>query len=372
VIANPVRARTAARVNIMGEHTDYNGGFVLPMATVLFTNVMAVPRNDRVVRVKSEFMGETQEFGLDNLQPQSAATWIDYAKGVAAELQIAGAKLRGANLVINSDIPLGAGLSSSASLELSIARALLAIADEEFIDTELALICQRAEHNYAHVQCGIMDQYALACAQKDHAVLLDCRSLRAEQVALPSNVGFILTDCGVRHSLADGEYNVRAEECAAAVALLKQDDPAIEQLRDVRVELLEANKHSIGDVLFRRCRHVLSENKRVHDVVQALQEGDIPNLGALITACHASLRDDFEVSCDELNALVDAANSSDHIQGSRMVGAGFGGCVLSICEHDEIDVAADEIRKNYAAVSGAEVWQHKVSAVGPSAVISKS
>jgi galactokinase len=372
VTTRRVQVRTAARVNIIGEHTDYNGGFVLPMATALFTSVTAGARNDRLVRVTSEFMGETQDFDLDDLQPQNAVTWIDYAKGVAAELQIAGAKLCGANLVIDSDIPLGAGLSSSASLEVSIARALLAIADEELVDTELALLCQRAEHNYAHVQCGIMDQYALACAQKNHAVLLDCRSLQAQQVALPDNVGFILTDSGVRHSLADGEYNIRAGECAAAVAVLKQHDPAIGQLRDVSVELLEESQHSLGEVLYRRCRHVLSENKRVHDVVQALQAGDVVNLGALISTCHASLRDDFEVSCDELNALVDAANSSDHVQGSRMIGAGFGGCVLSICEHDEIDLAADDIRKNYAAVSGTKVWQHKVSAAGPSAVTSKS
>ncbi|MGI9271901.1 MAG: galactokinase [Woeseiaceae bacterium] len=365
-----IYVRVPARVNIIGEHTDYNGGFVLPTSTALFTQVAAKPRDDRKLQVTSSTVAEACVFDLDDIQRAITVGWIDYIKGVAAELQLAGIELRGASLEVDSNIPLGAGLSSSASLELSVAKALLAIAGEDMADSELAKLCQRAEHNFAGVRCGIMDQFTLACAKKGHAILLDCRTLRAEQIALPEHAGFILTDSGARHSLTDGDYNNRADECAEAVALLQSVDPAISQLRDLSMDVLEANRASLGDLLFRRCRHVVSENLRVKESVEALEDGDIERLAALIDACHDSLRDDFEVSCDELEALVAAANSSSLVLGSRMVGAGFGGCVLSVCESDDIDMAASEIRANYSKVSGGEPWQHTVSAASPAAVMS--
>jgi len=360
-----ILARAPARVNLIGEHTDYNGGFVLPMSTAIYTSVTATARSDRKVQVKSHTVGETCLFDLDDLYPGANAGWVEYVKGVAAELQEAGIALRGADLLVDSDIPLGAGLSSSASLELSVAKALLAVAGEDIASPELAELCQRAEHRYAAVHCGIMDQYTLACAKKGNAILLDCRSLEVLQVPLPGDAGFILTDSGERHSLSDGEYNKRADECAAAVTLLQQAASGIDLLRDLSADVLEANRNELGDVLYRRCRHVVTENERVQRSVQALANSDLQQVGSLIDECHSSLRDDFEVSCDEVEALVASANSSEHVFGSRMIGAGFGGCVLSLCRADRSQDAADEIRASYAAVSGVEPWQHIAKAAEP-------
>lgn len=364
-----VRARAPARVNIIGEHTDYNDGFVLPTSTALFTSVSATARTDNIVRVASNSVADSHSFALDDLQPAATRSWIDYVRGVAAELQRAGVVLRGADLEIRSDIPLGAGLSSSASLELAVARALLAIAGADLAASELAELCQRAEHNFAGVRCGIMDQYAVACAQQGNAILLDCRSLQVEQVQLPGKAAFILTDSGVRHRLTDGAYNERANECAAAVAVIAASTPGFTALRDLDADTLNANRAGLGSLLYQRCRHVLSENERVHSMVQALRDSNLAMIGALLDASHQSLRDDFAASCDEVDALVAAANASDRVLGSRMIGGGFGGCVLSVCHADDVDRAAQEIKSNYAAVSGSEAWQHRLAAAAPAQVV---
>ncbi len=363
-----IHASAPARVNIIGEHTDYNGGLVLPTNTAIFTRVMASPREDRVLRVRSSTVDDTQSFTLDDLRPGETSTWIEYVKGVAAGLQKADIALRGAELLIDSDIPLGAGLSSSASLELSVAKALLGISGESISDRDLALLCQQAEHNYAGVQCGIMDQYSLACAQYGNALLLDCRSLQTQQVQLPTDIAFILTDSGVRHSLTDGEYNNRSEECATAVALLAESLPGVKLLRDLSLADLEARKTTLNETLYRRSRHVVTEIQRVQDTFDALEDNDLQEVGSLLNACHESLRDDYAVSCAELDALVECANSSDRIFGSRMVGAGFGGCVLSVCCKDDAVAAAADIQARYAAVSGSSSWQHLVTPAHPARV----
>jgi galactokinase len=364
-LVNAVTASAPARVNIIGEHTDYNAGLVLPTCTALLTKVRATPRADREVHVQSSTIQESAEFNLDSISPDKSGAWIEYVKGVAAGLQDAGIELRGANLEIDSKIPLGAGLSSSASLELSVANALLGVSGEHFDAVELALLCQKAEQEYAGVQCGIMDQYALACAQYGNALLVDCRSLQTQQVALPEDIAFILTDSGIRHSLVDGEYNNRAEECAAAVAAIAKTAPSVSSLRDVTEAMLQANKNELDDALFRRCRHVIAENQRVQNMVQALQTKDLPAVGELLNDCHKSLRDDYAVSCAELDALVECANSSRLVLGSRMVGAGFGGCVLSACQIDNASDAATDILKAYAEISGGSPWQHLVKPAHP-------
>ena len=363
-----IHASAPARVNIIGEHTDYNGGLVLPTNTALFTRVTASPRNDRVLQVRSTTIDETQSFVLDDLRPGETSTWIEYVKGVAAGLQQAGIELPGAELLIDSDIPLGAGLSSSASLELSVAKALLGIASAKISGPDLALLCQQAEHSYAGVQCGIMDQYSLACAQYGNALLVDCRSLQTQQVQLPTDIAFVLTDSGVRHSLTDGEYNNRAEECATAVALLAESVPDVELLPDLSLEVLNANKINLGETLYRRCRHVVTEIQRVQDTFDALEDKELQEVGSLLNACHESLRDDYAVSCAELDALVECANSSDLIFGSRMVGAGFGGCVLSVCRKDDAVAAAADIQASYAPLSGSRPWQHLVAPAYPARV----
>ena len=363
-----LNAVAPARVNIIGEHTDYNDGLVLPTCTALFTRVGAIPRSDRTVRATTSTLGETASFSLDELAPGQSAGWVEYIKGVAAGLLDAGIKLQGVEFKISSDIPLGAGLSSSASLELAVARAFLAIADDTLPADELARICQQAEHNYAGVQCGIMDQYALACAELGNALLLDCQSMQTLQVGLPNDLAFILTDSGVRHQLTDGDYNNRADECAAAVAILAKSNPAVTSLREVDVEMLASSESELGDVLFKRCRHVVSENQRVRDIVVALETADLSQVGSLLTACHASLRDDFAVSCAPIDDLVASANESELVLGSRMVGGGFGGCVLSACRSDNTAAAAAHIREAYTAANGGQPWQHHVMPAHPARV----
>lgn len=359
------RFRAPARINIIGEHTDYNDGLVFPTTTALFTSIAAVPRPDRIVRVDSKNMQDARSFDLDDIEPDDNPGWIDYAKGVAAELEAEGIHLQGADLKIESEIPLGGGLSSSASFELAVATALLRVADRSLPGPLLAEICRRAEMRYAGVNCGIMDQYTVACCKRGHAMLLDCRSLDVEQVAIPPSAGMLIIDSGVKHRLPDSGYNRRSDECAEAVNILSQDAPKFAALRDLSMEMLETQKDRLGDLLYRRCRHVVSENQRVRDAYAALQSDDLIKLGKLISVSHASLRDDFEVSCDEVDQLVAIADECTGVLGSRMVGAGFGGCVLSLVESGKVDEAARQIRQKYKEATGDDPWTHIVQAAEP-------
>jgi galactokinase len=360
-----ISVQAPARVNIIGEHTDYNGGLVLPTTTALYTRLTAVPRSDRTIEVTSRNMDDMQSFALDHLRPSSEVGWIDYIKGVAAELQADGIDLQGASIKIDSDIPLGGGLSSSASLELGAATALLAIAGTSLPAPRLAMLCQRAEHRFAGVQCGIMDQFTIACAKKGNAIMLDCRSLDAKQISIPNDARFIVTDSGVRHRLPDGDYNDRADECAAAVSLLAEIVPGLTSLRDLSTDTLEMHKDLLGDVLYRRCRHIVTANARVHLAVDALGDADLALLGSLLDACHISLRDDFQISCDEVNTLVDVANGCEGVLGSRMIGGGFGGCVLSLTTAENDERVAAQIAANYKPILGQDPWVHIVQASDP-------
>jgi galactokinase len=364
--------RAPARINIIGEHTDYNDGLVLPTTTALFTWLHVVERADRRVQVKSLNLDQAAAFRLDELEPVDEVSWIDYVRGVAAELEGEGVRLCGANILVDSDIPLGSGLSSSAALELASAQALLGLAGRSLPAERLADLCQRAERRYAKVQCGIMDQFTIACARKGHAVLLDCRSLQVTQVPIPEDFGFLVVDSGVRHRLPDGDYNCRADECAAALKLLAAEQPQIKSLRDLDRATLERCEPALGDVLYRRCRHLVSENERVRQAVTALRNHDARALGSLLNDCHASLRDDYAISCPEVDTLVATANSVDGVLGSRMVGGGFGGCVLVVTVADDIAGAAEQIRERCAVNFGSEPWMHIVSAAGPAREISES
>ena len=359
------RFRAPARVNIIGEHTDYNDGLVLPTTTALFTSVTAVPRPDRIIRIESREMRNIQSFDLDDIEPAKNPGWIDYAKGVAAELEAEGIRLQGANLEIESQIPLGGGLSSSASFELAVATALLRLADRSLPGPSLAAICQRAEIRYAGVNCGIMDQFTIACCKRGNAMLLDCRSLDIEQVAIPPSAGMLIIDSGVKHRLPESAYNKRSDECAEAVKILSQHAPQVVALRDLKMEMLETQKDRLGDLLYRRCRHVVSENQRVRDAYAALRSGDLEKLGNLISASHASLRDDFEVSCDEVDQLVEIADECTDVPGSRILGAGFGGCVLSLVGLDNIEEVAGKITQKYKQVTGHDPWTHIVQGSEP-------
>ena len=256
-------------------------------------------------------------------------------------------------------------LRSSASFELAIATALLGIADASLPKPDIAILCQRAENRYAGVNCGIMDQFTVACCERGNAMLLDCRTLCVEQVAIPTGVGMLITHSGVQHRLPDSGYNSRADECAEAVMRLQNKLPGLSTLRDLSAEDMGRHKDRLGDRLYRRCRHVVSENQRVRHAFTALKSGDIEHLGNLVCASHVSLRDDFEVSCNEVDQLVAIADASAGVLGSRMVGAGFGGCVLSLIESDKIDEAARQIRQKYIDAAGNEPWTHIVQAAEP-------
>lgn len=354
-----------ARINIIGEHTDYNDGFVLPMATALYTTVAAIARPDRVVTATSAYQGHTGSFSLDDPESPAAGEWLDYVRGVAIELEAAGLTLGGADLVIDSDIPVGAGLSSSAALELAVGNAFLGIADQSVKPDKLSKICQSAEQKHVGVQCGIMDQFTVACAKPGHALLLDCRSLDTEHIPVPPEFGLLVVDSGARHRHPEGGYNDRAAECTAAVQFLAASNPAIESLRDADLEMLEGLRTRLGDVLYRRCRHVLSENDRVLRAIDALRNNSLADLGELLNEGHRSLRDDFEVSCAEVDSLVALVNGIRGVAGSRMMGGGFGGCILVLAASGDMPAVSASIHDEYVTAFRREPWLHHVSPASP-------
>jgi len=371
----PKLFRAPGRVNIIGGHTDYNEGFVLPTTTGLHTWIAIAPRADRTLRVFSRLFDRLEEIELDRIEKCTDAQWYEYVKGVASILESAGYRLRGADIVIDGDIPLGGGLSSSASLEIALAFALLDRAEIEIDRGELAQLCQRVETEYVGIRCGIMDQYVISRCAKNRAMMLDCRSLAFQSVAMPADARLLVVDTGVSHRLPDGEYNSRREECEAAVALLAGKIPQLRALRDLDLVQLEAKQKLLDDRLYRRCRHIVSENQRVQDACAALQRGDVRRLGELITASHVSLRDDYEISCDELDALVGIMNSCPGVYGSRLVGGGFGGCAVCLVDATQLDPVMDRVRTEYAALLGRPPWAHAVTPsdpVGPAPALEPS
>jgi galactokinase len=332
--ASPRIFRAPGRVNVIGEHTDYNDGFVMPAAIGFYTWIAAAKRADRVVQAYSAHFDEKISLPLDALAGPPRKHWSDFVRGVAAVLEAAGHKLSGANLVIHGEVPLGAGLSSSASLEVATALALTSIAEIDIPRLELVKLCQKAEHQYVGVMCGIMDQFIAAFGAAGHALMLDCRSLEYQLLPLPRDLLLVVCNSMVRHELASGEYNRRRADCEAGVNLLRPHLPGIRSLRDVEVENLETYKHLLSPTVYRRCRHVITENHRVLAAAKALQSGDADSFGHLMYCSHASLRDDYEVSCKELDLLVDLASSIPGVYGARMTGGGFGGCTVNLIRAD--------------------------------------
>jgi len=353
--------RSPGRINVIGEHTDYNDGFVLPVNTSLYTTVAATPREDALIRVMTRTIDEAGEFHLGAYRRNDSPQWLTYVIGVAAELDAAGAPLTGADLDIDSTIPIGGGLSSSASLELAVARALTGLAGVDIGCEELARACQRAEIEFAGVNCGIMDQYSVACGRPGKAMLLDCRSLRPRFVELPEEVSLVVIDSDVTHQLPESGYNNRADECIAAIRSLRNSGADVRSLRDVSLDDLEAHKDELGDLLYRRARHVVTENSRTLDAFAALGDSDVDRLGALVDSSHASLRDDYEVSCDGIEALVELTSRCEGVKGCRMVGGGFGGCVLAIIDKPATDAVVDKIGTDYGKVIGRAPWVHVVT-----------
>ena len=344
--------RAPGRVNLIGEHTDYNAGFVMPAALAFFTYVVAGPRTDRKVSVHSIEFDETRNFELDDLAGGPTGHWSDYVRGVAGVLRASGDDIRGANLVIKGEVPIGAGLSSSASLEVATALALLASSERTWSRIQVAKACQRAEHEYAGTKCGIMDQFISCSGLANHALLLDCRSLDYELLRIEDRVRIVVCNTMVKHALAGGEYNRRRADCEAGVQFLQRYLPDIRALRDVSAAQLAEYGSGMAPETYRRCCHVISENARVVEAAQALNEGSLTRFGVLMDASHASLRDDYEVSCMELDLMVGLARRCGGVFGSRMTGGGFGGCTVNFVDADGVDELKATVEQDYKRATG--------------------
>src|SRR6266849_256322 len=323
--------RAPGRVNLIGEHTDYTGGLVMPAAIDFSTWVAAGRREDRTIRAVSEGFPGALEFSLDRT-PKRQGNWTDYVAGVAATLEAAGHRLRGANLLIRGEVPVGSGLSSSAAIEVATALALLKNSDLFMEPMQLALLCQRAENEFVGMRCGIMDQFTSCYGRAGHALLLDCRSLEFRLVALPPKVHLIICNTMVRHELAASEYNARRAECEEGVRKLGEVLPGIRALRDVTLAQLQEHRSRLNDQVFRRCRHIITENDRVCQAGSAFQTGAVGELCHLMADSHRSLRDDYEVSCRELDIMVEIGSRQRGIYGARMTGGGFGGCTINLVD----------------------------------------
>jgi galactokinase len=321
------------RVNLIGEHTDYNDGFVLPMAIDRAVLVAAAPRPDRVVRVQSIDVGEEIEIDLDRPGPPRRGSWIDRVEGVAQALERRGLRLGGADLILASDVPLGAGLSSSAALEVAVGLSLWTLAGAEVDRVALALAAQAAEHDYVGIRCGVMDSMISALGAADSALLIDCRSLEATAVplALADHV-IVVCDTRVTHDLASSSYNDRRAECEHGVDIIRRRAPAVRALRDVSLADFEQLAVDLPEPVRRRCRHVVGENARTQDAAAALRAGDLVRFGRLMGESHRSLRDDYQVSCPELDLLAEVAVATPGVLGGRMTGGGFGGCTVTLVE----------------------------------------
>jgi len=348
----PTVFRAPGRVNLIGEHTDYNEGFVMPAAIDSYTSVAGAKREDRVLQVYSEHFDEKIGLRLDALEGPPRGHWSDYVRGVAAVLEAAGHKLSGVNLIIHGDVPLGAGLSSSASIEVACALALTALSEIDVSRLELVKLCQKAEHKFAGTLCGIMDQFIAGFGIAEHALMLDCRSLEYRPLPILSGIRIVVCNSMVRHELASGEYNRRRADCEAAVKLLQGHLPGIRALRDVEIKHLETCKDVLPPIVYQRCRHVVTENQRVLAAAQALRSGDTECFGHLMYRSHTSLRDDYEVSCKELDLLVDLAASTDGVYGARMTGGGFGGCTVNLIKADGAASFKEHIERAYRDATG--------------------
>lgn len=344
--------KAPGRVNLIGEQTDYNDGFVMPAAIGFDVTVAIAPRTDRKLRLFSEGFGEVVELDLDVNGAKARGHWSDYVQGVAVVLQREGLAVRGADLVLRGTVPMGAGLSSSAALEVAAGYALAANSGVTIDTVRLAKAAQRAENEFVGMRCGIMDQFVSACGHASRALMLDCRSLVYRLVPIPAGVKVIIVNSMVKHALAGSAYNDRRGQCESGVRTIKASAPDVQALRDVDLGLLERHENAMSPEVFARCRHVVRENARVLDGAAALESGDVTRFGELMWASHASLRDDYAVSCDELDTLVEIAGEADGVLGSRMTGGGFGGCTVSLVHATAAATFEAQVRERYAQATG--------------------
>ncbi len=343
-------AMAPGRVNLIGDYTDLNDGYVLPMTVDRGVYMALRRRSDSKVRVASLRYGELVEHDLDFFESPEPGSWPSYVLGVVEELRSRGLLDCGFDAVIDGNLNLGAGLSSSAALEVATAVSLQHLFGFEMGPVDMVRLCQHVEHHYAKVLCGIMDQFACRIGRQGHALFLDCRSLEHDDVPVAlGDYRVVIVSSGVKRSLAASAYNTRRAECQEAVRHFRRYLPDISALRDVTADLFAAQGGGLPDVVRRRCRHVIAENQRVLDAAASLRAGRLEEFGALMTDSHRSLRDDFEVSCPELDLLVELALDTDGVLGSRMTGAGFGGCTVSFVDKDAVDELINRLDAEYVA-----------------------
>lgn len=339
-------ARAPGRINILGEHTDYNEGFVLPAATVQATYVAALPREDGQVRVWSAAFRTREQFSVDGLEPLNGERqWGTYIRGVVWALKEIGIPIGGVDAAIIGDLPIGAGLASSAAVEIGFAQALLQCSETALDPTELALLCQRAENEFVGVKCGILDQFSSVFGSEGAALLIDCRSRGITAIDFGhQDAVFVVCDTRKPRGLVKSEYNTRRAQCERAAEQL-----GVTSLRDASLEVLLSHRDRLDPDTFRRAHHVVTENDRVMEGVEALRSGDCARLGRLLLDSHASLRDDYEVSCDELDAMVEIACEAPGCRGARLMGAGFGGCALALVDLDQVDRFCSQVTERYTS-----------------------
>jgi galactokinase len=357
-------AYAPGRVNLIGEHTDYNDGLVLPCAIDRGTVVLAAPRSDARLRVASADLAAEASFALGDFA--RAGDWADYARAVAAALAEAGHAVHGADLAIASDVPLGAGLSSSAALGVAAVYALAAVSGVTLAPRAAAELAHRAENHFAGIGCGILDQFASALGARDRALRIDCRTRVVTEISLPAGATWLVADSGAHRELARGGYRERVAECAAALAAAKRAGIAAPQasaLRDLGEDALSALARAMPEALLRRARHVIRENARVDAFASALAAGDLTAAGALMRASHASLRDDYAVSTRELDALCTLGDGAGGCYGSRLTGAGFGGCTLHLVDASGAPEVASRLEAGFSAAFGRtpRVWPVRAS-----------
>lgn len=346
------------RANLIGEHTDYSEGFVMP-AAIDFSTVAAISARDdgRAVMYSANF-DDVVEHSIADVTDRRRDHWADYPAGVLWSLQQEGLHFPGFNLTVAGDVPVGAGLSSSASIEVAVAMSLLALTHQPLDLKRVAQICQRAENGFVGANSGIMDQLVVCCGKADHALMLDCRTLDFRLVKIPGNVRIVLCNSMVQHSISGGEYNTRRAEIEQGVQILQRHTPAIQFLRDATMRDLLARKAEIPDNVFRRCRHVITENQRVLDAAAAFENGDLRLFGELMKQSHDSYRDDFEASCEECDILVELAQKQPGCYGARLTGGGFGGCTVNLVKETAAEAFAAAMCEGYKQATGitAEIY----------------
>lgn len=346
-------AAAPGRVNLIGEHTDYNNGFVMPMALECYTIVAVGESPTGNYRLSSTLGKAVVEISPEEIKKTGEPFWTNYMRGVIAILDRQGIEIGPIDLLIDSNVPRGGGLSSSAALEVSALTALTAYTNSTFSKTEIAFMGQRVEHEYVNVPCGIMDQFISANGKAGHALKLDCKSMDFELIPMnDESVSVLIVDSAVKHSLADGAYGQRRKQCEEASEIM-----GVESLRDATLEMLEAAKEKLGDIRYRRARHVIGENNRVIEFAKAISAKNWEEAGTCMRGSHASLRDDYEVSCAEVDTLVSACDtipSSAAIYGARITGGGFGGCIVALVKTSDVEKVAQELLSAYRDATGIE------------------